>query len=136
VTAKLAAELLAEINKIGGCTLHGDCLRVNRTVNVNFRVARWCPGKRENHAPHWSIERRARLFPGWIVATRLGERNKALLDYLLLPTAIVTRATVRFSENVRARRGIDCFETFPTLVRSLIPRLTQPLQRAKNYERH
>ncbi len=136
MTAKLATELLEEINKTGACTLHSDCLRVNRTVSVNFRVARWCPGKRENHAPHWSIERRARLLPGWIVATRLGERNKALLDYLLLPTAIVTRATVRFSENVRARRGIDCFKTFPTLVRSLIPRLTQPLQRAKNYERH
>lgn len=76
MTAKLATELLEEINKTGACTLHSDCLRVNRTVSVNFRVARWCPGKRENHGPHWSIERRARLLPGWIVATRLGERNK------------------------------------------------------------
>ena len=50
VTAKLTTELLEEINKTGACTLHSDCLRVNRTVSVNFRVARWCPGKRENHA--------------------------------------------------------------------------------------
>jgi hypothetical protein len=64
--------------------------------------------------------------PGWIVAVRLDERNKDLLDYLLLPTSIMTRATVRFSENVRARRGIDRFEAFPTLVRSLIRRLTRP----------
>ena len=127
VNAKLAAQLSAEIKTTGGCTnLHGDCLRWNATVSVNFRVARWCPGKQGNHAPHWSVQRRARLLPGWIVAIRLDERNKGLLDYLLLPTAIMTRATVRFSENVRARRGIDRFEAFPTLVRSLIRRLTRP----------
>ena len=71
------------------------------------------------------FQRRARLLPGWIVAIRLDERNKGLLDYLLLPTAIMTRATVKFSENVRARRGIDRFEAFPILVRSLIRRLTR-----------
>jgi DNA invertase Pin-like site-specific DNA recombinase len=127
VNAKLAAELSAEIRKTGGYAHpHGDCLRLSGTVGVNFRVARWCRGKQANHVSHWSVQRRARLLPGWIVAVRLDERNKGLLDYLLLPTSIMTRATVRFSENVRARRGIDCFEAFPILVRSLIRRLTRP----------
>jgi DNA invertase Pin-like site-specific DNA recombinase len=127
VNAKLAAELLAGINESGGnANCHEGCLRLNGKVSVNFRVARWCPGKRRDHAPYpyWTIERTVSLLPGWIVAIRLDEGNKALLDYLLLPTAIMTRSTVRFSENVRARRGIDRFETFPTLTRSLVRRLT------------
>jgi hypothetical protein len=126
VNAKLAAELSAAIKKTGECTnLHGDCLRCNGSVSVNFRLARWCPARQENHAPHWSVQRRARLLPGWIVAIRLDARNKGLLDYLLLPTALMTGATVRFSENARARRGIDRFEAVATLVRSLIRRLTR-----------
>jgi hypothetical protein len=44
---------------------------------------------------------------GWIVAIRLGERNKAILDYLLLTTTSSIGRLIRFSEKARARHGID-----------------------------
>jgi hypothetical protein len=43
--------------------------------------------------------------------------------HLLLPAANVETRTLRFSETTRRKYGIDCFETFPSLVRSLIRRI-------------
>ncbi len=44
---------------------------------------------------------------------RVGEGNRALFDYLLLPAASVETRTVRFSEKSRRKYGIDRFEHFP-----------------------
>jgi hypothetical protein len=123
VNAKLAAELLAEITKLGGSAApEADCVRLNESVSVSFRVARWCHDKLVSHAPYWSIHHTAKLAPGWVVAIRLGVRNKALLDYVLLPTTTFTWKAVRFSEKARERRGIERFQSFPRLVRSLLHR--------------
>lgn len=128
LTARLASVLADGIKKAGGrFTFSGstDCLLVNGTVCISFRIARWRAGKFENHSAHWSIQRRARLPAGWIVAIRLGDRNKAVLDYLLLPTTISIGRLIRFSEKARARHGIDRFERFDALARSLIRRITK-----------
>jgi hypothetical protein len=98
---------------------------VNGNVGICFRVARWCPGKRESHSPHWSIRCRSRSPAGWIVAIRLAERNTGVLDYLLLPTIKIAGPLIRFSEKARATRGIGRFERFDALVRSLIRRVTK-----------
>jgi hypothetical protein len=79
----------------------------------------------EKHTPHWSIQRRAYLPAGWIVAIRLGEQNKEILDYLLLPTTSVIGPLARFSEKARARHGIDRFDQFDALVRPLIRHVTR-----------
>ena len=121
---KLVAELAAEIEKAGAHAeiTQGYGLRVNERVAVSVRVARWVPRRKENHAQYWSFTRIPSA-TGWIVALRLGERNRALLDYLLLPAASVETRTVRFSETSRRKYGIDRFETLPFLVRSLIRRI-------------
>src|SRR5260370_15236259 len=67
----------------------------------------------------------ALLPAGWIVAIRLGDRNKAILDYLLMPTTNVIGTKIIFSEKARARHGIDRFERFDALARSLIRRVTK-----------
>ena len=115
---ELNATLSSQISDAFGKTvenLHLDSasesLLVNGNVRIYFRVARWTPGKRANHLPLWSIQRRKRSPAGWIVAIRLAERNAGLLDYLLLPPTI-PESLIRFSEKARARRGIERFERF------------------------
>lgn len=113
---------LARLYRSGSSCCKPNC--VNKSVSIAFRVARWSPGKLASYAPHWAAQRRSREPIDWIAAIRLGEGNKALLDYVLLPAGSITGSLTRFSETARVRRGIDRFETFPALVRSLIRRVT------------
>jgi hypothetical protein len=108
-------------------TLSGsvDGLSVN-SESVSFFLARWRGGERETFAPHWSIKRLVHVPEGWIIAIRLGERNEAVLDYLLLRTADVTSPLLRFTESARVRRGLERFGSFDALVKSLIQRVTKP----------
>ncbi|WGR73897.1 MULTISPECIES: hypothetical protein [unclassified Bradyrhizobium] len=126
--AKLLLQVVSAIRKAGGHTHPGgwsDCVRVNGSTCLSVRAARWTPGRKQNHAPHWSIEREACLPPGWIAAIRLTEHNNAVLDYVLLPTDGKVKRTVRFSEAARARRGIARFNTANALVRAITRRLTK-----------
>jgi DNA invertase Pin-like site-specific DNA recombinase len=121
--AKLIGEVATEIEKLGAhAEITQDSLRVNERVVVSIRIARWFPPKKESHAQNWSFTR-IPLATGWVIALRLGERNKALLDYLLLPAASVATRTVRFSETGRRKYRIDRFDTLQALVRSLIRRI-------------
>jgi DNA invertase Pin-like site-specific DNA recombinase len=124
LNAKLVAEVAAEIERAGAYAevTKGNSLCVNGRVAVSFRVARWVPRRRKHHAQYWSFTRIPSA-TGWILALRLGERNQFLLDYLLLPAANVEARTLRFAETTRKKYGIECFETFPTLVLSLVRRI-------------
>lgn len=126
--ARLASQITATIEKIDGQSSPGastGSLRVNGMVNVFFRVARWIAGEKEQYSSRWMIQRR-RLPDGWIVAIRLDENNKAILDYLLVPTAGADGDVIRFTEKDRDRRGIERFETSGALVRSVSRRVTKP----------
>lgn len=137
--AKLVEQTAVAIKAAGGSISSGgwsDCLRVNGTACVSVRAARWTPRQKPSHAPHWSIEREASLPDGWIAAIRLSEHNKAVLDYVLLPTDGKVKRTIRFSETARARRGIMRFKTTTGLVQAITRRLirtrptsSQPRQR-------
>ncbi|WP_249128699.1 MULTISPECIES: hypothetical protein [unclassified Bradyrhizobium] len=102
-----------------------NCLLANKE-GVSFFLARWRGGERETFSPHWSLKRRVGTPEGWIIAVRLGERNEAVLDYLLLRTADVTGSLMRFTERARLRHGPESFETFDALVKTLIRRVTKP----------
>jgi DNA invertase Pin-like site-specific DNA recombinase len=102
-----------------------NCLPVNRNVTISFRFARWYPGKRETHAPYWAVARGAYLPPGWIIVIRLSERNKDVLDYILVPTTIIEFKLLRFSEKAREARGIESFRTFDKLLQSLTRKLSK-----------
>jgi DNA invertase Pin-like site-specific DNA recombinase len=125
--SQLQSQVIAKIERGGGCIVSNDLangLRVNGLVNIYFRVAQLEHPEFEHYAPRWMIQRR-HLPDGWIVAIRLGDRSKTLLDYLLVPTAGTDRNTIRFSEKRCARLGIVSFETPEALIRSLIRRLTR-----------
>ncbi|WP_271608797.1 recombinase family protein [Bradyrhizobium sp. CCBAU 21359] len=127
--SKLVQQVAAAIRAAGGRIGSGgwsDCLRVDGTACLSVRAARWTPGRKPSHAPHWSIERETCLPDGWIAAIRLGEHNTTVLDYVLLPTDGKVRRTIRFSESSRARRGIASFKTIDGLVHAITRRLTKP----------
>lgn len=125
---QLALRIGAALRRAGCRTSTGgwtDSLRVNDTVCVSVRAARWTPGKEETHSPHWAIQCDVHVPAGWIAAIRLSEHNKAVLDYVLLPTDGKVKRTIRFSEAARERRAITCFKTADALVRAITRRLTR-----------
>jgi hypothetical protein len=70
------------------------------------------------------IQRRG-LPDGWIVVMRLGDPNKSILDYLLVPTTGTDRNIIRFVDKNRSRLGIDRFESADSLIRSVSRRTTR-----------
>ncbi len=124
----LASQLADSIQRLGKRpTFYSatNCLVLSAKTGISFRLARWQPGKKATHAALWSINVRAHLFPGWIVSIRLTERNTDLLDYLLVPTALVPGRQIRFSEEARLNHGVEQFEDFDTLIRTLVQRLAK-----------
>jgi DNA invertase Pin-like site-specific DNA recombinase len=121
--AKLVHQVDAAIEKTGKhlrVTGAADGLLVNGTVGISFRVARWWPGKEAHHSPRWAIQRRKHLPPGWVVAIRLAESNRAVLDYLLLPTSKLAGRMIKFTEKARDGYKARRFETSDALIRSII----------------
>ena len=124
---QLQSQVIAKFEKVGGHVVSNDLsdgLRVNGVVNVYFRIARLEHAELEHYAPRWMIQRR-HLPDGWIIAIRLADRCKSVLDYLLVPTIRTDRNTIRFSEKRRAGLGIVSFETPEALARSLIRRVAR-----------
>jgi Recombinase len=135
---QLASQVAARLTKTGeqpSFDSKKSCLPVNRYATISFRFARWYPGKRETHAPYWSVARGAYLPPGWIIAIRLTERNRDVLDYILVPTTIIEFKLLRFSEKARERRGIESFETFDKLLQSLTRKLSRSARAASTKPR-
>jgi DNA invertase Pin-like site-specific DNA recombinase len=121
--AKISALVITDIEKAGGHVQGnetGDCLSINGKVSISFRVARRWSGKEAWHSPRWAIQRRRHLADGWIVAIRLGESNKEILDYLLLPTSSLPKPMIKFTEKGRRRHNARRFGKIKTLVRSII----------------
>jgi DNA invertase Pin-like site-specific DNA recombinase len=100
-----------------------ECLRIDSGVSVSFRIAKW--RKYEGRHLRWTMMRRARWPNGWVAALRLGENNKSILDFILLPSTSIpdVRRVFWFSERTRAAHGIEKFATFDELSKSLIKRV-------------
>jgi hypothetical protein len=98
-------------------------LRVNETVNICLELAK-CR-KYEGRPLKWTVRRRVRQPLGWTVAIRLGATNKAILDYILLPSPSVAGNWLWFSEESHPTRKIERFETFEQLARSLVRRVNK-----------
>jgi hypothetical protein len=121
--ARISALVITAIEKAGGRVQGnetGDCLSINGNVSISFRVARRWSGKEAWHSPRWAIQRRRHLADGWVVAIRLGESNREILDYLLLPTSELPRPMIKFTEKGRRRHNARRFSTIGTLVRSIM----------------
>jgi hypothetical protein len=121
------AELLRHaFEQAGGRAIYDhsvQCLRVNEDVDICFGLAKW--RKYEGRDVRWTLRRRVRQPTGWIVAIRLGEKNEAILDHVLLPSPSFTGAWLWFSEENCVARKIERFETFEQLERSLVRRVNK-----------
>ncbi|WP_050991067.1 recombinase family protein [Bradyrhizobium genomosp. I (2014)] len=125
---RLASRIEAAVRKAGCRTSTGgwtDSLRVNGSICVSIRAARWTPGMEDTHSPHWTIQCDTHVPAGWIAAIRLAAHNKDVLDYVLLPTDGKVKRTIRFSDRARERRDITCFKSPDSLVRAIIRRITR-----------
>ncbi|SDG45515.1 Site-specific DNA recombinase [Bradyrhizobium sp. Rc2d] len=100
-----------------------ECLRIDNAVNVVFRVAR-CRNY-DNRPLRWTLQYRARWPKGWIVAVRLDEKNEAVFDYVLMPSAWLTfnRRMFWFSKEFYKGRTINRFDTFEALSSFLVERV-------------
>jgi hypothetical protein len=120
--SKFVAEMAAAVEKAGGRAVLADtidCLRVNGKVSVSFRIARWCPGKKKHHSPYWTVRRQVDLPKGWLVAIRMAEGNKTVLDFLCFPTTKIIVPVMKLSERTRRHSGLDRFNSFDAVIRSV-----------------
>ncbi|EIG63826.1 recombinase family protein [Bradyrhizobium sp. WSM1253] len=103
------------------------CLRIEDTVSICFQIARW--RMHVGRPIRWTIARRARRPKGWVVAARLGEKNAAILDYVLMPSTSLSfeGQLFWFSERSRASQRIERFGTFEELSRVLLRRVSNTL---------
>ena len=125
VFLQLSSDIGAAVKKIGGrvdVNSACDCLLINRSRGVSFRVARELPPKSARHSPRWSFNRRSYVPPGWIVVIRLTTDHRAARDYLLFETGKVTQRSMRFSDQSWERYRWQRFETPEALLKAILRR--------------
>jgi hypothetical protein len=107
IISKAAADLTARLEKTG-LVAHfdtgTDVLTVNRSA-VSLRLARSWTG--QGRSPIWTVNRRIIMPSGLILAIRLDEENRNVLDYFLIPTSKMKRGKIRFME-----AGLHRFELY------------------------
>ena len=108
------------------------CMRVSDDLSISFTVARWQRPNRKDQAPQWLLNCKMGAPAGWIVALRLKENNRKILDHLLLPSTSMKGTWLRFMDKTRERRKIERFETFKDLAQSLVRRVNRAKRGASN----
>jgi DNA invertase Pin-like site-specific DNA recombinase len=119
-----AADLAAQLKKAGSvaCFEPGiDVLTVNNRFVISLRLARsWLGSGRELI---WTINRRAVLPEGHIIAIRLDEGNNSVLDYFLLPTREMIESKIRFTEAGLHRFDGRRFRTSAHLTKAVLRKI-------------
>jgi hypothetical protein len=119
-----AADLVCRLERAGAVAAFepgADVLRINKRFAVSLRLARSWRGL--DRKLIWTINRRTVLPKGYIVAIRLDERNKGVLDYCLLLTAAMTTLKIRFMEAGLYRFDGHRFQTFAQLTNAILRQL-------------
>jgi len=128
----IAANLGARLEKTGSvaCFEQGtDVLTVNNRFAISLRLARsWRSSDRK---PIWTINRRAILPAGHIIAIRLDESNNSVLDYFLLPTKAMTGSKIRFMEAGLYRFDSCRFRTSAQLAKAITHQIIGRVQTGK-----
>jgi len=119
-----AADLTARLKKAGSVASFEpgiDILTVNNRFAISLRLARsWLFSGRQ---PIWTINRRAVLPEGHIIAIRLGEKNNSVLDYFLLPTREMVGSKIRFTEAGLHRFDGRRFRTLAYLAKAVLHKI-------------
>lgn len=124
--AALASHISAELERLGSKAEFDAAtgtLVINNTLNLSFRIARCWRAPRES--PIWTIQRRAYMPPGLILAVRMDEHNEHIIDCFLFPTTEMIGRRIRISEKSRVRLEAYHFKSFEAAVRSLLRRVAR-----------
>jgi len=116
-----ADNLIALLKKAGSVARFEpgiDLLTVDNRFAISLRLARsWQNSYRKLI---WTINRRIALPEGYIIAIRLGEGNKSVLDYLFLPTREMIGRKIRFTETGLPRFSGHLFATPAHLAKAVL----------------
>lgn len=117
------AERLSEVLKtnlgLAVESAHGGIgLDVNGERRVTFLVARQLTRRGPDHAPQWKVYRR-QIQSGFLAILRLNTTNRAIEDYLLLPSRLKAGRYVWLSDDSLSRHQAGRFRTFEELVREV-----------------
>jgi DNA invertase Pin-like site-specific DNA recombinase len=125
-----AADLVARLQKAGSVACFEpriDVLTINNRFAFSLRLARSWRGSGREFI--WTINRRAILPEGHIIAIRLGEGNNSVLDYILLPTREMIGSKIRFMEAGLHRFDGRSFPTPAQLTRAVLHEMVGCLTR-------
>jgi DNA invertase Pin-like site-specific DNA recombinase len=100
VAANIASRL-AETNIATVYDQNSDVLKVGARLTISFRVARF--RRRKQRWPVWTINDFRKPPDGLVLAIRLDEDNKSVVDYFLLPTSISRGQRVWLTETSSPR---------------------------------
>lgn len=104
VVAKLGADILAKIDSAGGSAAFdkvAGVLTINSALTVSIFVAR-CQRMRCGSL-RWNIRRRVDPSSDLVLAVRMAEGNRNILDYYLMPTNEMPDGKIRFWKKARAK---------------------------------
>jgi hypothetical protein len=119
---KLAADIIAKVEDAGGYADFDkttDVLTINGRLLISICFAR-CR-RAATQGLLWTVRPRVKLPGDFIVALRIDETGRNILDYLLIPAADFPTTRMEFSEGNRARSRLDAFrfDTVDALVHSV-----------------
>lgn len=107
-----------------------DVLTVDNRFSISLRLARCWHGLNRN--PLWTVNRRVVLPRGHIIAIRLGEGNRRVLDYLLLSTDEMTSPKIRLMEAGLGRFDGRRFKTCAPLIDAILRKIIFQRQTEKS----
>jgi DNA invertase Pin-like site-specific DNA recombinase len=124
VMTSLVRRVATSLEKAGRHVTIGsltDQLLIDRKVGVQFRVARAYPMK--GCLTKYRIPHLRKTSDQWIVAIRLTDDNKSVLDYLTIPKAGLAeryrRGFCRLTDEARERLAFDRFKTANALAQGI-----------------
>ncbi len=118
--SKIAVEIIAKVEGAGGSAVFDettDAVTINSNLTISIYVARCrCDAGR---GLLWSVRRRASFRGGWIIAVRIDQTGRNVIDYLLIPATNFSKSRMEFSERNQARLNACRFENVDALVHSI-----------------
>ena len=129
ILSATASYLIGVLNKSGLAARFEpkiDMLTIDSRFAVSLRLAR-C-SRNANNKLLWTIRRRAVMPRGHILAIRLAERNRCVLDYVFLPTTLMRGPNIRFTEASLKRFDGHFFATPARLAKAISHELTRSVR--------
>lgn len=119
---RLSRTLTADLGLAVESAHGGIAIDLNGKRSVTFLVARQLTTRGPDHAPQWKLNRR-QIQAGLLAVLRLNKSNRAIEDYLLLPSRLKAGRYVWLSDDSLARHHAVRFPTFEKLAYELKVRL-------------